>query len=181
MAFRSLKSEGFIISRKNYGEADRLVTIYSKDFGKLTVLAKGIRKPKSRKRGALEIFNLIKFSGSKGKSISMINEAEVIESYDSIRKSIRKVALAYFFMELAIKLTREDEHNENIYLLLKSYFLRLVDEKRLKLLRMHYIHDMLVELGFWPRGRVMENPDMILEEVIERKSTTMRVGKKMLQ
>jgi len=64
---KTYSSEGIILSRKNYGEADRILTVFSKNYGKVTLLAKGIRKLISKKRGHLEIFSEVKFSAVSGK------------------------------------------------------------------------------------------------------------------
>ena len=76
MKQRSYSSDGIILSRKNYGEADRILIVLSKNFGKLSLLAKGIRKIKSKKRGHLEIFSKIKFSAVKGHGFDLMTEAD---------------------------------------------------------------------------------------------------------
>ena len=61
---RSYTSEGIVLARRNYGEADRILVIYSKNFGRVSYMAKGVRRPKSRKRGHIEVFNYIKFQAN---------------------------------------------------------------------------------------------------------------------
>lgn len=61
MKLRTYSSEGIVLSRKNYGEADRILVILSKNFGKLSLLAKGIRKIKSKKEEVLKFSAKLNF------------------------------------------------------------------------------------------------------------------------
>lgn len=181
MNYNTYSSEGFILGRRNFGEADRIITIFTKDFGKISLMAKGVRKLTSRKRGGIEIFNKIKFSGVKGKSLDILTEVSVLESYDITRSDLRRVSVGYYFCELIGKTTRDNEKHEELFNILNEYFKKLEVSGNLKELRLNFIKDMLVELGFWPSGKKIDNPDMVLESIIERKLNSSRVGKKMLQ
>ncbi len=177
MFVRSYSTEGVVLSRRNYGEADRILTIYSKHFGKLRLLAKGVRKPKSRKRGHVEVFSLIKFSASKGHGLDLITEAELIESYDPIRKDLRKIAVAYYLCEVLNSTTREEESHEELFEKLLHNLNLLVEGNNLRAMREKFVFEVLVGLGFWPREKELLNPDYVLEEIIERKMNSSRVGK----
>ncbi len=89
-------TEGVVLLRRNFSEADRIINIYSKHYGKISVIAKSVRKIKSKKRGSLEVFSHIKFSAARGKNLDIITEVETINSFESIRKDLSKVAVAYF-------------------------------------------------------------------------------------
>ena len=170
MKLRSYSSEGIILSRKNYGEADRILIVLSKNFGKISLLAKGIRKIKSKKRGHLEIFSYIRFSATKGKGLDLIIEAETLNAYKDIREKLEKVTLAYYFAEVAKKLSQEEEKNESFFTLIVSYFDQLRTQSlHYKDFRHKFIEESLILLGFWPRGRNISDPDKVLEEVTEKK------------
>jgi DNA repair protein RecO (recombination protein O) len=173
-------SEGIVLARRNFSEADRILVVYTKHFGKLSLLAKGVRKPKSRKRGHIEIFSRIKFSSSRGKSLDLVTEVEVIDSYNDIRKELRRIALAYYFMEVIGKISQEYEQNEGVYQLILQYFNRLKSERNLKKLRLEFISELLIIVGFWPSDRILVNHDKVLEKILERQITSVRVGRKML-
>lgn len=173
-------SEGIVLARRSYSEADRILVVYSRNYGKISFIAKGVRKPKSRKRGSLEVFSHIKFSAARGKNLDIIEEAEIIDSFQSIRKNLEKVAVAYYFMEVVGRVTREDEKNERFFTLILEYLQDLKTAKSLRKLRKEFIFQTLVLLGFWPKGKIMDNPDKILENVVEREINSIRVGKKLL-
>ena len=121
MRAKKFTSEGIVISRKNYSEADRILVIYTNDYGKLFVMAKGVRKLKSKKRGHLEVFSHIKFSASKGSGIDVMTEVESINDFHKIKKDLKKVALAYYFMEVVFKLTSQEEKNKELFRLILNY------------------------------------------------------------
>ena len=180
MRGKRYSSEGIVLARRSYSEADRILVVYSKNYGKISFMAKGVRKPKSRKRGSLEVFSHIKFSAARGRNLDIIEEAEIIDSFQTIRKSLKKVAVAYYLMEVVGRVTREDEKNEKFFILILKYLQNLKTTKSLRKLREEFIFQTLVLLGFWPKGRRMDNPDKILENVVEREINSIRVGKKLL-
>jgi DNA repair protein RecO (recombination protein O) len=177
---KKFSSEGIVLKRINFSEADRIIDLYSKDFGKISLLAKGVRKPKSRKRGSLEIFTYLKFQAARGKGLDFLEECEIIDTYSEIRKNLNKVTLAYYFMEVLSKLIYGSEKNEELFHLILKYFNVLKSTKGLKELRISFIYDLLTLFGFWPKGKIMSNPDEVLEEVIERKLNSVRIGKQLI-
>lgn len=180
MKFRSYSSEAFVLSRKKFGEADRILVVFSKDFGKLHLLAKGIRKPKSRKRGHLEVFTRIKYSVSRTHGMELITEAETVDSYEAIRKDLKKVAVSFFIMEVVDKLIREDEKHDLLYELVRRTLTDIGKSRNLKKIREHFIEETLITLGFWPLGRELAEPDKVLEEILEKRVNSRRIGKKLL-
>jgi len=178
---RAYTSEGVVLARRNFGEADRILVIYTKNFGKVSLLAKGIRRPKSRKRGHVEVFNNIKFQAVAGRGLDIITEAEVIEDFSEVRKSLKKISLAYYLMEVVGRITHEGEEKTEVYNLLLTSLQKLKSAKMLKKLRLDFITDLLIILGYWPVGIPLFSPDEKLEEVTERQIYSERVGKRMIQ
>ncbi len=178
---RKFSSEAVVLKRKNFGEADRILFLYTKNFGKLEVLAKGVRKPTSRKRGHIEVFSQVKFSANKSKGISLMTEVQIIRSFAELKSDLKRLAVGYFVLETILKLTNFEEKNQKLYLLLLDTLKTLTSTSRLKSLRKDFIYKVLVILGFWPEGKSMEKPDEILSEILEREITSIRVGKRLLQ
>lgn len=180
MKLRTYSSEGIVLSRKNYGEADRMLTVLSKDFGKVSLLAKGIRKIKSRKRGHLEIFTHIKFSAASGHGFDILTEAETINDFSKIRTNLNKISLACYFLEVTNKILHEDGHMSPVYKLLLDSLRQLENDTELKKLRLEFIYNLLIDLGYWPEGKKLIDADIVLGDVLERKINSVRVGKKVL-
>lgn len=182
MNSRNYASEGFVIGRIRFGEADRIITIFTKNFGKMSLIAKGVRRPMSKKRGSLEIFNHIKFSAVKSHGLDIITEVEPLDTYATIRKDIKKVSVAYYFCEVIGRIAGEEEKSDASYELFKRYLeeLKILNFK-LKILRLNFVKEVLVAKGFWPHDKPMSDPDSVLENVVERRINSVRVGKKMIQ
>lgn len=166
-------TEGIVLKRINFGEADKIVTIYSKHFGKISCMAKGIRRMTSRKRGSLEIFNEIKFFAGRGKDLYLITETELINAHQSLRKDLKKIAVAYEFCEMVDKLTPDSHEQEDVFDLLSLYLdkLEVTVEDNLNRLTKEFAINLLKNLGFWPRDKALpENfrVSSFIEDIIER-------------
>jgi DNA repair protein RecO (recombination protein O) len=112
---RFLVDEAIVLKRTNYGEADRLVTILTKNYGRLTVLAKGVRKLNSKKSAHLEPFTYTKVNILGGYSLPLITQAQTVDSYNSIRGNFDSTKLAFRIMELVEKLTIEGESYPHVF------------------------------------------------------------------
>lgn len=145
---RSYKVQGIVLKRLNFSEADRLITIYTKHHGKLSLLAKGVRKPTSRKKGHLELFTLAKLQVAKTKSIDLITEADTIDNFSSLRKNLNRVRIAYLLSELIDKLTAEGQDQEEVFDLLKQNFETLNSKIAPKNFILNFETHLLQLLGF---------------------------------
>lgn len=167
----SYKTEGIILKRSNLNEADKLLTIYSKHFGKISILAKGIRKIKSKKGGNLELFNQVRICVSKGRNLDIITEVEVIDPFKGWRRNLKKIAVAYQLCELVDKLTAERAEGREIYELLTNYLKNLTEVDDYSGLINNFELSLLQLLGFWPRGKVIGSLDLesYIENLINRR------------
>lgn len=105
---RLYRTEGIVLRRTDMGEADRLVTILSRDYGKLRLIAKGARKPSSRKSGHLELFSLTRLLVARGRTWDIITQAETIEPFLDLREDLLRTSYAYYLAELVDKFTAEE-------------------------------------------------------------------------
>lgn len=176
---RRYSSDAVVLARRNFGEADRILILYTKDYGKLSVLAKGVRKLTSRKRGGVENFSHIKFAASRGSGLDLITEVEVVDTFANVRANLAATSVAYFLCETVARLTRDGEENRPLFTLLTTSLASLAQSTGLGTKRKKFIEKALVQLGYWPADKVMTGHDKILETVVEREMVTARVGKKL--
>ena len=181
MLQHSYSGEGIVLGRRNFGEADRILSVFTKNNGRISLIAKGVRRLKSKKRGHIEIFSHIKFQAIDSHGIDIMTEVEIVSDFQKIRLSLKKVSLAYYFMEVVGKITHEGEQNSELFDLLNDTLTSLSSTSNLKDLRMGFILNLLTLMGYWPEDKIMDNPDASLEVVIERQISSMRVGKRMLK
>ncbi len=123
------KTEGIIIKRINLGEFDRLLTIYTKDFGKILVRAKAVRKNQSKLRGHLELFLNSHLLIAPGKNLDIITGAETIESFPRLHQQLPCLATTYYLSEIIDKTVIGPERDEKIWQLVLNSFRELDKEK----------------------------------------------------
>lgn len=119
--------EAVIISHKDFGEADRLVNLFSLESGKIKALAKGVRKIHSRKAAYLEPFMHSKVVLARGKTFWIITQADTIFNTPAIRDSLSKTAHAAYIMELADRFSVEGEPDRFVFRLLVDTLKRIND------------------------------------------------------
>lgn len=113
--FRSYRTEALVIRHSNFGEADRILTLYSRENGKIRVVAKGVRKLKSRKAGHLEPFTRVQLQLSKGRDLPIVTQAETIEAFPNIRSTLELTAHAAYVLEILDRFTFDEEENRSLY------------------------------------------------------------------
>lgn len=178
---RSYTSEGIVLARRDYGEADRILVLYTKNFGRSSFIAKGVRRLKSKKRGHVEIFNQIRFQAITGRGLDLMTEADIVNDFKEVRKSLKKVSLAYYFVEVIGRITHDHEPNIELYNLVLASLNSLRINNSHKNLRLDFILSLLTIMGYWPKGKILYDHDIELEKVIERQVSSVRVGKRMLE
>lgn len=179
---RTFRTEGFIIKRKNIGEADRILTVFTKEHGKLQVKAKGIRRIPSRRSAHVELVNHTVLSVYKGHKIPILVEAEMVESFDEVKKDLVKCGFAYHICELIDGLCPENQEHSAVFHLLEEVFGRMRTEEDLVLL----IHDfeiaLLTELGFWNKSSALSarlDTKHYIENILERRLRSKSIFSKM--
>ncbi len=112
--------EGIVLRTMEYSETDLLVTIYSKEQGKFSAIAKGARKVKSSLRGAVQPFMCSEFAVLPGRNLSIITQAVVINPYLGLRDDLSKIAYASYLLELVQLGTEENKVHADLYYLLQA-------------------------------------------------------------
>ena len=117
----TFKIEGVVLSTTDFGDANRVVTLFTKEFGKLETNAYGCRRVKSPLSGATQMFNHISAELSHGGKVDTIREADVLNFYGNLTADIERLAYAAFFFELVNKMTLPKFPEPDIFdLLIKS-------------------------------------------------------------
>jgi len=114
-----------VLRRQDLGEADRLLTIFTPDRGKLRVVAKGVRKPRSRKAGHLEPLTRARLMLARGRELDIITQADALDLYPSLRDDLIKLGQASYAVELLDRFTVEEGASQRLYELLVDTLDRL--------------------------------------------------------
>ena len=117
-AERNLRTEVVVLRHSDWGEADRLLVLYSRESGKLRAVAKGVRKLHSRKAGHLEPFTRVKLMMARGRDFWIVTQAETVDAYPPVREDLVRTAYAAYLIELLDRFTYEEGENRALYQLL---------------------------------------------------------------
>ena len=169
---RTYKIEGIVIKRRNFGETDKIISIFSKKYGKIQTIAKGIRKINSRKASHLELFSKIKASLHYGRTWDYLNEVESLNIFPNIALDIDKIAYAFQIVETVDRLCVENEENIGVFSLLEKTLLDL-NESKIELLQIlidEFNNNLLICLGYLPKDKKFKGImlDNYLEKIMEK-------------
>ena len=112
--------QAIILKREAFREDDLLVTVYSKEKGKLKLQARGGKKIKSKLAGHLEPVSLSYLEVARGKNIDQLIGAQMAESFSRIKQNVVKWGYAEYLLELAERLTLEGHKDEKVFTLLNK-------------------------------------------------------------
>jgi DNA repair protein RecO (recombination protein O) len=143
------KTRGIILRRTNYGEADRIITFLTPDRGKLSALAKGIRRMQAKLSSHLELFNEAELMLVSGKNLDIVTSARVSHSFSSVVSSYETMRLGFLMCEMINRLTPENTSSE-LYELLKGSLASLVSGVTPVLVELYFKLHLLDQLGYAP-------------------------------
>ena len=174
-----IKATGIIIGKKDLGEADKILTVFTREYGKLHLVARGSRKLSSKRVGTLELFNYIRFIYFSGRSMESLGQVDMINSFAGIKDDLDASARAYVVAEVVDNLTPLEQESKAVFddLVLA---LQLLSKKETrgeadKIVR-DFEKQVLKDLGFWSSPDAAPQNDHLavgfrnyIERLIEKK------------
>jgi DNA repair protein RecO (recombination protein O) len=148
---RSIKLEAIVLRHSEWGEADRMLWLFSREMGKLKAIAKGARKIHSRKAGHLEPFTRVSLLLAKGRDLWIVTQAETLDAYMSLRTGMAGVAYASYAVELLDRFTFEEGENFQLYKLLQDTLARISTEQDRDFVLRYFEIRLLDHVGFRPQ------------------------------
>ncbi len=147
---RLYRTEGIVVRRRNQGEADRILTLCT-PLGKLTLIAKGVRKVRSRKAGHLELFAHACLTVARSRSSwDVISQADTVQPHAPLRGDLVRGTYARYVVELYDRFVTEGEGGTALFDLLARTLGYLCREEQLDLLARAYEQRLLTLVGFRP-------------------------------
>jgi DNA repair protein RecO (recombination protein O) len=148
---RSFRCTAIVLRHSNWGEADRMLTLFTSEMGKLRAIAKGARKMRSRKAGHLEPFTHVRLMLARGRDLLIVTQAETVDAYLPLREDLVKTGYAAYVLELIDRFSYEDETESSIpFRLLAETLGRISQETDAWLAVRYYEMRLLDYLGFRP-------------------------------
>lgn len=150
--FRSFRVDAVVLRHNDYGEADRMLTLYTRQLGKARAIAKGARKIASRKAGHIEPFTHVRLQLAKGKDMLLITQADTVDAYLALRDDLILTSQAAYVLELLDRFSYEDEtENPSTFRLLTETLSRLASKADPWLAIRYYEIRLLDHVGFRPQ------------------------------
>jgi len=163
-----LRGKGIIIAKKDVEEADRYITIFMEDYGKVSTVIKGIRKSKKRDKTAVDILSLTDFQFYKKNDSLVISNFSTVKDYIGIKSDIDKINVAFYIFSILNQILVENGRNRKIYEVLEKtldYLNISNDERKNYLLILFFLNTIIKEEGI-----SIENSNDIEELQIEVQS-----------
>jgi DNA repair protein RecO (recombination protein O) len=130
---RTYRTEAIVLKAYDFGEADRILTLYTPHFGKIRATAKGIRRIKSRKAGHLDLFMRTNLLVASGRNLDIVTQAENIENFREMRENLYRSSYGHYVAELIDAFAPERMANSLIYDLLIDTLRRLATAEALEM------------------------------------------------
>lgn len=119
------KVEGIVIRTNDYGETHKIVTVFTREFGKVAVMARGAKRPKSRLSSSSQLFILGVFVYQRHKGMGSLNSADIIDSFRNIRSDIFLTSYGACMIELIDRLLEDYQPDPELYEILYQLLVRL--------------------------------------------------------
>jgi DNA repair protein RecO (recombination protein O) len=162
---RLYRTEALILHRSDFGEADRLLNVFTPRLGRLRLLAKGVRKPSSRKAGHVEPFTHVNLLVARGKTLDLVSQADILEPFRQLHEQLERASLAYYVAELITTFTEEHDENAPLFDLTRAT-LRSLSDARDPLLALRFFElRALGLLGYQPQLHFCVTCQVSLEPV----------------
>lgn len=144
-----IATRGIIIKRRNYKEADRIVTIFTRTLGVVTAQIRGARKTTSKLAGHSEPFMIVDLRLAEGQSWYTLTHADTIASFDALRTNLHQTSAAYYIAELITVLFQNNDPHPHIYDLFEE-MLELLSQGKNGLLLPSFLWHVMAEIGYSP-------------------------------
>jgi DNA repair protein RecO (recombination protein O) len=162
---RIYKTEAIVLRQRKLGEAGKIVTLCTPNYGKLDAVAKGVRRPKSRLGGHLEVLTHTTVMLAQGRNLDTVSQAQTVESFGGLRADLHRLSRALYAAELVDRFSPEGAESYHVFQLLLATLRRLVSAKNVDSVLRHVEMQILGLSGFQPQLARCVNCDRALAAV----------------
>jgi DNA repair protein RecO (recombination protein O) len=148
---RVYQTPAIVLRQRKLGDADKIITLYSANFGKLDAIAKGVRRITSRLAGHVEPLNHGSYLLARGRNLDIITQAQTIETFQALHDDLDRLSRAVYAAELLDRATEERAESFALYRLLLDTLRRLAQGGDLDLVLRFFEMSLLDHLGYRPQ------------------------------
>jgi DNA repair protein RecO (recombination protein O) len=149
---RVYATEAIPLKRMDFGEADRIITLFTPGLGKVRAIARGVRRSTSRMAGHLELFTHSDLMLARGRELDVVTQASTVESFRGVREDLVKSSQAYHLAELVDAFLQDRDEHRAVFVLLRAA-LEALDGSEVapELVARHFEVQLLAAVGFQPQ------------------------------
>ena len=144
------KTEAIVLKQTELGEADSIVTVYTPNLGKIRAVARGVRRPRSKLGGHLDLLTQSSLLLAQGQNLDVVTQGQSIDGFLSIKGDLTHIGCAVYMAELVDQFTAEQVENYPVYRLLLSDLGWLGEARDFELVLRHFELQLLTHLGYQP-------------------------------
>ncbi len=171
---RHIRIEGWVLKKKSLSNQDKVITLFTHEFGKIVVFAKGVKKITSRRLPHLETGNLIKALVNQKDHRFYLNQTTLRSGFTSIKDNEIKTSFLYFFLFILERLLPENQPEPEIYNLTKKFFVELSHGSVMKRERLTwYLNQILLSLGYTDKELPFHEAVMQISEIANENLPTL--------
>ena len=148
---RVYKTTGIVLRHRKLGEADKILTLFTPNQGKLDAVAKGVRRPASKLAGHVEPLIYSTFLLAQGRELDIVTQAETVEPLTPLREDLERVGRALYAAELIDRFTPERQESRSLFRLFLETLRRLATRDALDPVLRYFEVQLLDELGYRPQ------------------------------
>ncbi len=148
---RNYQTEAIIIKKIKLGEADRILTLYAPHLGKIRVVAKGVRRPRSKMAGHLELLTHSLVSLARGRNLDTVTGSQTIDSFLPLKSDLQLTAYALYAVELIDQFTADNDENYPLFQLLLETMHNLCQGNNNELTLRYFELHLLNKVGYRPQ------------------------------
>ena len=148
---RTYQTEAVIIKRIKLGEADRILTLYTPELGKLKAVAKGTRRPQSKLGGHVELLTHSRLMLARGRNLDIITQAQTINNFLPIKDNLERISRGLYIAELVDSFTGEHSEDRRLFDLVLEVLQQLSQFNDFELVLRYFELHLLDHLGYRPQ------------------------------
>jgi DNA repair protein RecO (recombination protein O) len=148
-----VSTDAIVLRGRKQGDTSKLATLYTRDFGKIDVIAKGAREQKSKFGGALEMFaysRVVLYKNNRPDALSLLSNAESVEPNHGILRSLARMETATNIIELMLRAMHDEEANTELFELLATTLKAIAqwDDHAARAVQFRFYLDFARQMGF---------------------------------
>lgn len=160
-------ANAIVLYHQDLGDADKIITLMSREYGKIKAVARGVKRPRNRLIGGTQLFTYSEFLLFKGRQLDNISQCQIKESFFRIRDDFKKLAYTSYMAELVNEFVPEKQKNEEVFFLFLKTLYWILKNDDIELITRFFEIKLLLLTGILPYMDSCINCKASLDDEVE--------------